>query len=53
MIPFGVQNLKQSPDWPGSVGWASSHKPKGHQLGGWSGHMAGLRVWFPISGGWE
>ena len=35
-----------SPDWwgPGSIGWVSSHKPKGHWFDFHSGHMPGLQA---------
>ena len=36
-----------SPEWYGSVGWASSHKAKGCRFNSWSGHMPGLWVRAP------
>ena len=35
---------EESPDWCGSVGWASSHKLKGHQFNSPSGHMPELQA---------
>ena len=40
--------LKKSSGWCGSVGWVSSHKPKGHQFNSWSGHLPGLWARSPI-----
>ena len=36
----------EAPDWRGSVGWASSCKPKGRALDSQSGHMPGPQ-WGP------
>ena len=36
--------MNKCPDWCGSVGWASSLKPKGHQFNSQSGHMSGLQA---------
>ena len=41
------------PDWCGSVGWASAHKPKGHWYDSRSGHMPGLWARSPVGGIWE
>ena len=38
---LGLKSLI-SPDWGGSVGWASSCKPKGRCFNSQSGHMSGL-----------
>ena len=42
--PLVLNRLKTSPDWYGSVGWALSHKPKGHQFDSQSGYMLGLQA---------
>ena len=36
-----------TPDWCGSVGWASSSKLKGVGFDSWSGHLPGLKVRSP------
>ena len=36
------------PDWCGSVGWASSHRPKGQWFDSRSGHMPGLWARSPV-----
>ena len=43
-------NSEGSPDWCGSVGWALSHKLKGHLFNSQSGHMPGLGARFPVRG---
>ena len=45
---LGQRNAGASPDWCGSVHWASLCKPKGHQFDSRSGHMPGSQVRFPV-----
>ena len=44
----GLQIIKNSPDWCGSVGWALSRKAKGHRFNSRSGLTPGLQVPFPV-----
>ena len=41
---LALKFFKFTPDWCGSVGWASSCKAEGHQFDSRSGHMPGLQV---------
>ena len=45
-IPFedNFNNVKILPDWCGSVGSVSSHKPEGHWFNSQSGHMPGFQA---------
>ena len=45
---FTSYNTRYGPDQCGSVGWASSHKAKGHRFDSQSGHMQGLWVRYPV-----
>ena len=45
---MGIKNTIVFPSCYGSVGWASSCKPKDHGFNSQSGHMHGLGVWSPV-----
>ena len=45
---FFCNNPQNYPDWRGSLGWASSHKAKGHWFRYLSGHLPGLQARSPV-----
>ena len=45
---LGIKCVASGPSQCGSIGWASSCKPKGHRFHSRSGHMPGLQVPPPV-----